>query len=281
MEDYYKVLGVKRGADQKELKSAYRKLARKMHPDINPDDKNAEQRFKRVNEAYEVLGDARKRKDYDEFGKDWRHAEQLRNMGQTRGPGAGARTQFNQADLGDLFGNMGDIGDIFNLHRSQRPARQSLKHQVTISLEEAYHGTQRGVRIQAPDRQREIEVKIPPGIKDNGKLSINLQNIRLVVEVKVQSDDRFRRVGNDLHTTVDVPLKVALLGGELDVPTMTGTVRLTIPAETQNGKQIRLTGKGMPILKGKGSGNLIVTVRVKLPFPLADERRQAIAELLN
>ena len=268
MKNYYNILGVGKKAAAGEIKSAYRKLARKLHPDLNPTDPSAAERFKVVNEAYEVLGDIEKRKDYDQYGQNWRHADQIRKSGGRTGFGspfgAGQNFNFNVSNLGDLFG--GTMKDIFN--QTRQPERISIDVQVTF--QEAVQGTTR--RLKLPDG-KQIDVKIPPGIKDGGRVTLSPGGRKLLLRVKVSPDARFERVGNDIRTGVKVPLMDMLLGGEVEVDTPTGRVLLKIPPDTQNGASFKLRGKGFSGGKKGTEGDLIAVVTVVLPVPISDEQR--------
>ncbi len=277
--DYYEVLGVARTATQKEIQSAFRKLARKHHPDVNQGDKAAEKRFKEISEAHEVLADAEKRKLYDRFGPDWQAAQHAAAAGgPVRGPAGGGSRQ--DVDLNDLFsgadGFAGIFGNIFSGRRGQaggaRPARPAeLEGTVEISLQEAYRGTSR--QVELPDGRR-IEVNIPAGVEAGTVLRVP----GLLARVVITPDQLFVREGSDLRVTVGVPLAAALLGGAVDVPTLKGgRVQLTIPPDTQNGTRLRLRGLGMPGAKGAAAGDLYAEVRVRLPVPM-DEKTRTWAE---
>ncbi|HRV91212.1 MAG TPA: J domain-containing protein [Anaerolineae bacterium] len=314
--DYYKTLGVSKNATEKEIKSAYRKLARQHHPDVNPDNPSAEARFKEVNEAYEVLGDAEKRKKYDQLGADWRRWEQagqnggfdwsqwMGGMGNAGGPGGPrVRVQYGRPDdLNDLFGNGGGgFSDFFNAifgdmgmgsaggrsgFRSQPQGQigQDIEQELEISLTEAYHGT---TRLLSKDGRR-LEVKIPAGAKTGTKVRMRGEGQPgyggqagdLYLKVKVAHDPRFERRGDNLHVTVPVDLYTAVLGGEVRVPTMTGDVKLKIPAGAQNGQKFRLRGKGMPKLRHKNEyGDLYAQLEVKLPKSITPEQRTLFEKL--
>ena len=306
--DYYKVLGVKKGASDKEIKSAFRKLARKYHPDVNKDDKRAEEKFKEINEAYEVLSDPEKRKKYEQFGSDWQRWQQRGgspgdyDWSQWSGgggrPGAGARYGTVE-DLGDLFGGSGAFSDFFNGlfgggrgrpgrtgGYQMRPQRgQDHRQEVEITLEEAYRGA---TRILDKDGRR-LEIKIPAGAKTGTKVRLAGEGMAggmggapgdLYLIVKVRPDPRFRRDGDDLHLTFDVDLYTALLGGKVNIPTPSGSVVLTIKPETQNGRTMRLRGKGMPSLKKKEVyGDLYAKVNVQLPTSLTSHQRDLLEEM--
>jgi curved DNA-binding protein len=307
--DYYEVLGVPRTASQKEIKSAFRKLARQHHPDVNPNDPKATERFKEINEAHEVLGDPEKRKKYDQFGADWRQYEAWQEAGRPEGApfGQGGRVQYqtvDPADLEDLFGSDSPFSDFFqDVYGGQAGARtgrrrsdvgpmsgEDVEAETTISLEEAYRGTTRTVELRTPQGPRRVEVTIPAGIRDGARVRVAGQGTPgynggrpgdLYIRVQVRPHPTFRREGDDLYVRVPVPLDVALLGGEVMVPTLKGTpVSLRVPPETQNGRRLRLRGLGMPHMRGEGAGDLFAEVDVRLPVPLTPEVR-AFAEKLR
>lgn len=303
--DYYHVLGVGKNATEKEIKAAFRKLARRHHPDVNPDDPQAEARFKEVNEAYEVLGDSDKRAKYDQLGADWHRWQQTGgrptdfNWEQwTTGPG-GQRVHVQYAspeDFGDLFGNNSPFSDFFTSifggmgggparsngfeYRPQSQRGQDIEHEVEISLVEAYLGT---TRLLNKDGRR-LEVKIPAGAKtgtrvrmrgEGGQGAAGGQAGHLYLKVKITPDARFERKGDDLSTAVTVDLYTAILGGEIRVPTLAGEVRLKIPAGSQNGQKFRLRGKGMPRLNKRNEyGDLYARLNVRLPARLGPEERE-------
>jgi DnaJ-class molecular chaperone len=305
--DYYDVLGVGRDADAKAIKSAFRKLARKHHPDVNPGDPGAEARFKEINEANEVLSDPEKRKKYDEFGPDWQKYDAWEKAGRPGGSpfGGGASpfgggTSFNGGpqveyqtvspeDLEELFGGADPFSDFFqttfgrtgSTRSSGRraPARrgEDVEGVAEISLEEAYSGTERTIELSAPGGTRKVEVKIPAGITNGARVraagqggggSGGAKAGDLFIRVKIRPHPRFTREGDNLRVKVTVPLAVAIVGGEVHVPTLKGTrVALKVPKETANGKVLRLRGLGMPHLKGGGQGDLLAEVFVELPLP--------------
>lgn len=281
-QDFYKVLGIARDATEKEIKTAYRKLARQLHPDLNPDDKAASERFKQVNEANDVLSDKKKRKDYDEFGENWKHADELRKAGSAGFGSGGNPFGSGGSSLFDLFGNGsqrrggGSPHDIFG----GGPRRSTVEGTVEISLEDAYHGATRRVSISGHSGTRTLEVTVPVGIRDGGKIRLNPDpQTEVLLRVKVLPSRKFTRNGNDL--VADVPLNYvdAVLGGEVEVPTIEGRIALTIPAGTQNGRSFRIPGKGMP-KRGSGEfGDLIAKIRVRLPEVITDEHRLLFEQL--
>jgi len=281
--DYYKILGVDRKAGERDIKQAYRKLARQYHPDVNPGDKSAEERFKQINEAYEVLSDKEDRKKYDKYGDQWQHAEQFeqaqRQQASSRDFGQGGpRVFYSEGDFGSLFD---DLLRGFGTGRGQAQPRraQSLEHPVEVTLEEAYRGTTR--TLSFADGKR-LEVKVPAGVRTGSRVRLAGKGARggdLYLRVTVKPHPTFERRGDDLLVGVSVPLVVAMLGGEAQVPTLKGKVALKIPAETQNGRTFRLAGQGMPHLGNKSSGDLMAKVRVVLPTKLTAREKELFKQL--
>jgi len=303
--DYYQILGVPKNAGEKEIKAAFRKLARKYHPDVNTGDPQAEARFKEINEANEVLSDPEKRRRYDEIGPDWQHYEAFQRAGGQGFPFGGGRVQYRTMtpeEMEGLFGNTDPFSDFFysmfgqgigGAPRSGRTVRQrgeDVEGETTISLEEAYRGATRTVEFDGAGRKRRVEVKIPAGISEGARVRAAGQGGAgsggaaagaLYMRVHIEPHPVFTRTGNDVRLRVAVPLKTALLGGEANVPTPKGVdVRLKIPPETQNGRIFRLRGLGMPKLRGGGHGDLLAEVDVRLPVPLSRELRE-LAENLS
>jgi curved DNA-binding protein len=307
--DYYATLGVQPTATQKEIRSAYRKLARQHHPDVNPGNAEAEQRFKEINEAHEVLSDTEKRRTYDETRARWQRGERWQES-RPRGGGApfGQRPDveyrsMSPEDLEDLFGGGDPFSDFFHDmfgrgtssarggargSRTAPPRRgEDVEAETEVTLEEAYNGTTRTVDF---GDGRRIEVRIPPGIADGARVRAAGQGGAgrgqgaagdLYVRVHVLPHPLFRREGDDLYVRVPVPVDVALLGGEVPVPTLRGTTaQLRVPPDTQNGARLRLRGLGMPRLRGGGNGDLIAEVDVRLPVPLTPELR-SLAEAMR
>ena len=294
--DYYKILGVAKSATDKEIKSAYRKLAQKYHPDKNPGDQRAEDRFKEINEAYEVLGDPQKRRKYDQLGSSYTQWERAGrpgggfDWGQWASPGGG-RVEFG--DLNDLFGGAG-FSDFFNSvfggaggfsgggARGTRLRGDDREQPVEITLEEAYRG---GRRTLEKDGRR-LEVSIPAGARTGTKVRIAGQGGAgptagdLYLVISVRPHPTFTREGDDLQTDVPVDLYTALLGGEVRVPTLSGEVVLTIPPETQSGRKFRLVGRGMPKLRAaKEHGDLYARVQVQIPTHLSERERELVRQL--
>ena len=258
--DYYELLGVSRDSNTQDIRKAYRTMARKYHPDLNKGDRKAENYFKKINEAYEVLSDDKKRRKYDTYGAKWNQI----NQGQTH-------TDWFQ-DLGFNFGGRK------NASRSRRQSTSRLESPVTITLEEAFSGSNHNLTISSPTGERRIEVTVPAGV-DNGsvvKVTPDRQTeIRLTV--KVLPSERFKRNGLDLYTEIDVPFEDLIFGGEIQVKTFSGQLHLKIPERSQNGQKIRLSGQGMPVLKkNQGRGDLYVILRPILPTDLSEEELQLL-----
>jgi len=317
--DYYSILGVNRDASEREIKQAYRKLARKYHPDVNPGDKSTEAKFKEINEAHEVLSDKEKRQKYDQFGDQWQYADQFAQAGRQQAPfwdfsqgGGSTRVHFGEGDLGSLFD---DLLQGFRTGRRQaRPRRgQDIEYPVEVTLEEACNGATRLLSLGFEEpcsackgtgkiqnlpcsvckgsgvspRVKRIEVKIPPGVRDGSRVRIAGKgkpgyggpdgDLYLVVSVKPHH--LFQRKGDNLHVEVAVPLTVAVLGGEVQVPTLKGKLSLKIPPETQNGRTFRLAKQGMPHLGNKSLGDLFAKVNVILPAKLSDKERELFRQL--
>ncbi len=300
--DYYKILGVDRNASREEIRKAYRRLARKYHPDVNPGDKHAEEKFKQINEAYEVLSDDDKRRKYDRLGRSYRHWQQM--GGQPGGfdwaqwgsgqPG-GFRVEFTEADMGagDPFSEFfravfgGGAGRTRSRGRGARSSMRGPDLEVValITLDDAYHGTVRTVQIG----QRQLNVKIPPGARDGTRIRLRGKGERgyaggqpgdLHVIVKVAQHPVFERQGDDLHMDLKVPLYTAVLGGTVRVPTLEGEVKLRIRPGMQSGQSVRLRGKGMSNLKQRHViGDLYAHILVQVPENLSDTERRLFEQL--
>jgi curved DNA-binding protein len=303
--DYYTVLGVPRTATEKDIKSAYRKLARKHHPDVNPGDKKSESLFKEIGEAYAVLSDSEKRKKYDRWGHDWEKIEQAQAAGANyRGRSGSSRTTyatgngapggvtFESDDLGGLFDQLfGRAAGGRTRVRTAPRKGADLEQQVENTLEEAFNGTQRTFSIHETQsgETRTVEVKIPAGATeglrvrvagkgDPGLAGAPAGDLFLIVKIKPHA--LFEREGDDLQTKVPTPLYTAVLGGEVMVPTPKGgQLALKVPAETANAQRIRLAGQGMPRLNGTGRGDLYAEITVQLPRNLSAREKDLFAEL--
>lgn len=356
--DYYEILGVPRNATEKEIKQAYRRLARKYHPDLNPGDKEAEEKFKEINEAYWVLSDPERRRLYDQYGHAWRDIHAGRQAGaQWSEAYAGAPQDF-QFNFGDLFGNFGDVFEFFfgggrtatrERVRTRAQRGQDIEHEIEISLEDAVYGAtkmitvtfddvctacsgQGGIRgvcpscngtgvadynrgwfsIGAPCQRcrgsgsvvtsscascggtgkqritRSVEVRIPPGVADGSKLRLAGQGGSgvfggqpgdLYLVVRIKPHPFFERRGDDLYIEVPITIAEAVLGGEIEVPTKDGPVKMRIPPGTSSGQVFRLRGMGVPHLKGGGSGDQYVRVKIVVPKNLTERQRKLFEEL--
>lgn len=296
--DYYAVLGVGRGATDKEIKSAYRKLARKYHPDVNPNDKSAESKFKEVSEAYEVLSDPEKRKLYDQYGSNW---EAVSRMGGQHGAdfdfGGGGGFESIFENLFGGFNRTGGVNINFEDFRMAQP--KDVEKEVAVTLEEIDRGTTRRLTYQVLDavetpggsvstipKTHTVEVKIPAGAKDGqrlrvpGKGSAGLRGRAgdLFVVVRWAPHSIFKPVGDRLEVEVPVRFTTAALGGEIKVPTLRGSVTMKIPAGTQSGQVFRLAGQGISKFGG-GRGDLMARVKIAVPKALTPEQRRLITEL--
>jgi DnaJ-class molecular chaperone len=286
--DYYKILGVNRSASEREIKQAYRRLARQYHPDVNPGDKSAEEKFKQINEAYEVLSDKENRQKYDKYGDQWKYADQFEKARQHEAPfwgfspGGATRVHFSQGDFGSLFD---DLLRGFGSGRQPRAARgRNIEVPVEITLEEAFSGATRRLSLEGGKR---LEVKIPPGVKDGSRVRLAGKggegsggvkgDLYLITSVKPHK--LFERRGDDLYIGISVPLVVAMLGGEVQVPTLKGKLALKIPPETQNGRSFRLKGQGMPHLGNSTRGDLVAKVNVVLPTNLTQQEKELFEQL--
>jgi curved DNA-binding protein len=294
--DYYKVLGVERNASEADIRKAYRKLAMQYHPDRNPNDKQAEERFKEINEAYQVLSDAQKRSHYDQLGSDYsnwqrRGAPGDFNWDQYGGFPGGVRVEYS--DLDDLFGGAGGFSDFFRTifgrggegaapgagtRTRTRQQPQGYQQELEITLEEAYQGTTRVLQTDGKQKQ----VRIPAGVRTGSKVRVagagpNGLDLYLIVDVK--EDARFERRGNDLHTTATVSVFTAVLGGEAEVETINGKIKLNVPAGTQPEQVFRLAGRGMPSVKNANEkGDLYVRLKVQIPKYLSPKQRELLEE---
>ena len=301
--DYYKILGVNKDAGEKEIRQAYRKLARQYHPDVNPNDKTAEDKFKEINEANEVLSDPEKRKKYDEMSSYYQQYGQWPGAAGTGGGGEHYQYRtVNEEDLRDIFGEQSPFSDFFETffhsdfspeagerrrttgRRRQQPTKgRDIESPIEVSLAEAYKGATRVLELaEADGTTRHLEVKIPPGVDDGSRIRIAGQGEQgtagrgdIYLVVQVIPHPQFTREGIHLRTRIEVPLAVAMLGGEVPVPTPDGRkLMLRIPAGTANGSVLRLRGQGMPHLgQPDKRGDLFAEVSVVLPTHLNEEQR--------
>ena len=275
--NYYDLLGVSRDASDKEIRQAYRKLARQYHPDVNPGDPGAEEKFKQINEAHGVLSDEEKRRKYDKYGDRWMHADEIEQAeAQARGRGRGGFHYYTNDDFGshygegfdfDGFGSDDLFGRFFGNFGSERGSHRqpAAEYQVEITLAEAAEGATRMVNL--PDGRR-LEVKIPAGVDTGSRVHIPAGggDGDFYLAVSVMAHPRFERKGKDIYSEIEVPVEDLVLGTEVTVPTLKGRVALTIPPGTQNGRRFRMAGQGIPELnKPDSRGSLYTTVKAVLP----------------
>ena len=294
--DYYKILGLERSAKTDEVRKAYRKLAMQYHPDRNPNNKQAEEKFKEINEAYQVLSDKEKRARYDQLGSAYSNWEQ-RSGGQQQGdfdwsqwftgqPGSSGGTRVEYGDLNDLFGGQEGFSDFFrsvfggsaSQTTTRGRSRPAYQQAVTINLDEVYHGTARSLQSDG----RQLEVRIPAGVKTGSKVraaGAGPDGSDLYLIVEVAEDSRFERDGNDLYTSANTDVFTAILGGEAEVETFEGKITLKIPAGTQPEQVFRLSGRGLPHLKSSQTkGDLFVKVKVIIPKKLSSKQKSLLEE---
>jgi curved DNA-binding protein len=290
--DYYKILGITKKASQAEIKKAYRKLARKYHPDLNPDDKSAEKKFKEINEANEVLSNPENRKKYDEYGKDWKHAAQFEKAKQQQGQRQSQQRDFSgggysERDFSDFFESMFGGGRTSSRQRSSgvKFKGQDFNAELHLKLEDVYETQKQVLTVN----NKKIRLTIPAGIENGQVIKITGKggagvnggpNGDLFIKFSIKNTTKFRREGNNLYTTVDLDLYTAILGDEINVNTFKGKVKLKIAPETQNGTKVKLKGKGFPVYKKEHQfGDLIITYNLKTPTNLTDKEKKLFKEL--
>ena len=285
--DYYKILGVERKASEDEIRKAYRKLAKQYHPDYNPNNKGAEEKFKEINEAYEVLSDPKKRSHYDRLGSDysqWQRRGGPGNFNWDQYGGFPGGTRVNIDDLNEMFGG-GGFSDFFQTifgmgggRQSSRSQPQGYQQELEITLEEAYKGTTRLIESNGKQKQ----VRIPGGVRTGSKVRVagsGPNGLDLYLIIQVAEDSRFERRSNDLHTAANIDVFIAILGGEADVETFEGKIKLNIPAGTQPEQVFRLAGRGMPSVRDqKSKGDLFVKIKVQIPKYLSSKQMELLEE---
>ncbi len=288
--DYYKILGVDKTATAKDIKSAYRKLARKYHPDLNPDDKDAKRKFQQINEANEVLGDPEKRKKFDQYGKDWQHADEFEKQKQyqeqSASPG-GQRFSGGQTE--------GDFSDFFELlfggsaggsrSRQAKYRGEDFNAELRLELIDAYKTQKQTLTVNG----KKIRITIPAGIENGQTIKIpghggpgrnGGPNGDLYITFSIANHPSIKRLGDNLYSTSDLDFYTAVLGGEITIATLDGQVKLKVPPETQNGSKVKLKGKGFPVYKNEGHfGDFIVTWNIKMPTHLTDRQKELFTEL--
>lgn len=283
--DYYKVLELQATASPDDIKKAYRKLARKLHPDVNPNDKAAQAKFQAINEANEVLSDPEKRKKYDKYGKDWQHAEAFEKAGTTNAQNNSGQQFYDGAD-GDDFSSF--FSSMFGGSGGKRQSQfrgQDYNASLQLSLREAAETHQKTLTVNS----KNIRITIPAGIQDAQVIKLKGYGSSgsnggpvgdLYITFSIQPDAQFKRLDNDLYVTTELDLYTAILGGDILQATLTGQVKMKVQAETQNGTKTRLKGKGFPVYKKEGAfGDLFVTYQIKMPTHLNDKQKELFTEL--
>ncbi|SFD52581.1 DnaJ C-terminal domain-containing protein [Spirosoma endophyticum] len=294
--DYYSILGIPKTASDEDIKKAYRKLARKHHPDLNPNDPEANKKFQQINEANEVLGNAENRKKYDQYGKDWQHAEQFeqarRQQSQQRQQSSTGNTGdydfsdgFGGADFSDFLSSM--FGQEGGGRQRSTFRGQDYQAELHLNLRDAYTTHKQTLTVN----EKNIRITVPAGIENGQKIKLagyGAPGVNggpagdLYITFVIADDSRYKRKGNDIYVDEEVDLYTALLGGEKIIETLDGKVKLTVPPETQNGTKVRLRGKGFPIYKKDGSfGDLYVQWQIKLPTNLTDEQKDLFRKIAS
>jgi curved DNA-binding protein len=290
--DYYEVLGINKNASDDDIKKAYRKLARKLHPDLNPHDKDAKAKFQKINEANEVLSDPAKRKKYDQYGEHWEHGEEYEKArkAQSRPNNAGNQNfsgDFDESNFSDFFSSMFGGASEGGSRTQSKFRGQDFQTELTITLEEAYTTHARTLKIN----NKNIRITIPAGVENGQTIKLKGYGGKgvnggpdgdLLIQFVVSNTANLKRLGNDLYSIVDLNLYTAILGGEKIIETLGGKIKLIVKPETQNGTKIRLKGKGFPVYKKEGSfGDLFVTYNILMPTGLTDKQKDLFKELQN
>lgn len=293
--DYYKLLGIDKKATEKEIKNAYRKLARKYHPDLNPNDKEANKNFQEINEANEVLSDAEKRKKYDEHGENWKHADEFSNA--QRQQSSKTSNQNNQEGFNfENYGDGGDFSDYFQSMFGNAGSRQGrqpkyrgqdYQTELHLNIKDVLQAHQQTLTVNA----KNIRITIPAGVENKQTIKISGHgaagknggpNGDLLITFLIKDDVNFKRDGNNLYTSIPLNLYTAILGGEITIETLTGKVKVNVKAETQNGTKIKLKGKGLPVYKKEDQfGDLIITFDIQIPVNLTENQVTLFKELSN
>jgi len=285
--DYYKILGVDKSATDEAIKKAYRKLARKYHPDLNPNDKKAEQKFKEINEANEVLSNSENRSKYDKYGKDWKHAEEFEKAKQQRSRQGTSGDAFSESQYSDFFESMFGGGGFSGTRGDVRFRGRDLNAELILDIKEVYETHKRTLTING----RNIRLTIPAGVKNGQTIKIKGQggegvndgpNGDLYISFVIKNNTNFKLDNSNLHTTVDLDLYLALLGGDITIDTFTGKAKMSVKPETENGTRVKLKGKGFPVYKKEGQfGDLYVTYQITTPKNLTEKEKALFKELSN
>lgn len=288
--DYYKLLGLDKTATSKDIKSAYRKLARKYHPDLNPNDKDAKKKFQEINEANEVLSDPEKRKKYDKYGKDWQHSEQFEKQNQYQQQYSNSSEKrysgsSNETDFSDFFESMFGGARGAGRGRQVKYRGEDFTTELQLELTDAFKTHKRTLNVNG----EKIRINIPAGIENGQTIKIAGHGGKginggpdgdLYITFSIANHPDFKRSGNDLFTTVDLDLFIAVLGGEITIDTLSGKVKLKVKAETQNGSKVKLKDKGFPVYKNEGHyGDLYVTYVIKIPTNLSEKQKKLFSQL--
>ena len=288
--DYYKILGIDKTATTKDVKNAYRKLARKFHPDLNPDDKDAKKNFQQINEANEVLSDPEKRKKYDQYGNDWQHADEFEKQKQYREQSSGSRgARSSGSEYGEDFSDF--FESMFGGYSGGRQGRQmkyrgeDYKAEIRLELIDAYKTHQQTITVNG----KNIRITIPAGIENGQTIKISGHgspgvnggpNGDLYITFSVANHSIFKRLGDHLYATIDLDLYTAVLGGEMILDTLDGQVKLKVKSETQNGSKVKLKGKGFPVYKRDDQfGDLFITWSIKIPTNLTEKQKELFTQL--
>lgn len=290
--DYYKLLEIDKTASVEQVKKAYRKLARKYHPDVNPNDEEAHRKFQQINEANEVLSDPEKRKKYDAYGENWQHADEFERQKQSQSQYQGQGQSGSYSDFGGSFDG-GDFSDFFssmfgNQGKSRQQAQfkgQDYNAELQLNLRDILSTHKQTITVNG----KNLRITVPAGIADGQVIKLKGHGVPgtnnglagdLFITFKISDDIEFKRLNDDIYKTVDLDLFTAILGGEITVDTLDGKVKLKVPEGTQNGTKVKLKNKGLPIYKIEGSfGNLIINYNIKIPTDLSEEQKEAFRNL--
>ncbi len=287
--DYYKILGIDKTATDKEIKKAYRKLARKYHPDVNPDDKIAEKKFKEINEANEVLSNPENRKKYHKYGKDWKHADEFEKAKQPqqyrRGSHRGGTGGYSEEDFSDFFSSMFGGGYARSSGGNVKFRGQEYSAELQLNLKDVYQTHKQTLTVNG----KKIRLTIPAGVKNGQTIKIKGYggqginggpNGDLQIKFSITNHSKFKRDKDNLYATIDLDLYKAILGGEITIDTFNGKVKLKVKPETQNATKVKLKGKGFPVYKKEGHyGDLYITYQIKTPSSLTDKEKELFEEL--